>query len=233
MGFHMITGLTAHYQKAESGKAPLTKGFESIPVIDDLEVGIVPTRSLYQQLQRSSNYRQELQCDKDISPEDISFTVVSDVITSWQIITSMPNWDNVVGDLFLRYIFKIAPATKNLFGFSSDTHYADPKLSSNMKFVTKGVVLIKAIDATVQLLGPDLYPLKEILFDLGKRHVIMRAQPEFWPVVGEALFLVFEERLGHRFQHNFKAAWTVIYNFLGYHMIQGLTHQYKENTEAV
>jgi hemoglobin-like flavoprotein len=224
MGYHMIQGLTAHYKKSKI----LVADAESIPVLEDDDVKTGLTRSLNQQLQRSTLYRHELQCDKYISPGDISFTVVTDVITSWQMITSTPNWDTVLGDLFLRYIFKIAPATRMLFGFPSDTDYADPEMSKNRKFVTKGVVLIKAIDTAVQLLGPDLYPLEEILFDLGTRHVHMKAQPEFWPVVGEALFLVFEARLGVRFQGNFREAWTVVYNFLGYHMIQGLTHQYKE-----
>lgn len=97
-----------------------------------------------------------------------------------------------------------------------------------MRFLTKGVVLIKAIDTAVQLLGPDLYPLEDDLFDLGKRHIHMKAQPEFWPLVGEALFLVFEECLGNKFQGPVKDARSVMYNFLGYHMIQGLVYQYNE-----
>jgi hemoglobin-like flavoprotein len=113
-----------------------------------------------------------------------------------------------------------------LFGFPKGTDYTDPDLTNNAKFLTKGVVLIKAIDTAVQLLGPDLFPLEEVLFDLGKRHVIMKAQPEFWPLVGEALFLVFEECMGDSFTDEVREAWTIMYNFLGYHMIQGLKHQY-------
>jgi hemoglobin-like flavoprotein len=229
MGFHMINGLTAHYKK-KGGENPLNKADDSILDYDDIEVASGPERTLSQQLQRTTRYQHELSCDTHISSDDISFSVVTDVISSWQMITAIPNWENVVGDLFLRYIFKIEPATIELFGFPSDTDYANPEMSSNKKFMTKGVVLIKAIDTAVQLLGPDLYPLEEVLFDLGTRHVHMKAQPEFWPIVGEALFLVFEERLGARFQ-DFRAAWTAVYNFLGYHMIQGLKQKYKEIEE--
>jgi hemoglobin-like flavoprotein len=56
----------------------------------------------------------------------------------------------------------------------------------------------------------------------------MKAQPEFWPVVGEALFLVYEELMGDVFQSEVRNSWTIMYNFLGYHMIEGLKFQYKE-----
>jgi Globin len=223
----MIQGLTAHYKESGMLEAILKQDAECIPIIKGHDG--VRDRSLAKQLQRSCRYRHQLKCDKYISPDNISFTVVTDVINSWQMITSIPKWDTVVGDLLLRYIFKIEPAMIELFGFPLDTtNYADPELSNNKKFVTKSVVFIKAFDTAVQLLGPDLHPLQEVLFDLGKRHVHMKAQPEFWPIVGEALFLVFEEQLGERFHDDFRTAWTVMYNFLGYNMIQGLLHQYNE-----
>ncbi|KAG7366932.1 globin-like protein [Nitzschia inconspicua] len=241
MGFHMIRGLTAHYiEKGEAWRVdnsvkPPTKKVdkpvlaESIPIIAKEKEGNCPHRALIcKQLRRSTPYQHMLQCNKRISAADVSFSVVSDVIASWQRIASTPNWEKTVGDLFLRYIFKIEPAAIELFGFPLDTDYTDPDLTANTKFLNKGVVLIKAIDAAVHLLGPDLYPLEEVLYDLGKRHVFMKAQPEFWPVVGEALFLVFEERLGDYFDEQIKDAWTIMYNFLGYHMIQGLVYQYNE-----
>jgi hemoglobin-like flavoprotein len=220
MGYHMIQGLTAHYDK----KGELWKVKQDGSVYRDGS----DKASLTSQLSRSTFYRQQLHCTKRVSSSDISFSTVDDVINSWKEITAIPNWEKVAGDLFLRYIFKIEPGTIQLFGFPDDTDYTDPELTKNMKFVTKGVVLIKAIDTAVQLLGPDLYPLEEVLYDLGKRHVIMKAQPEFWPVVGEALFLVYEELMGDVFQSEVRNSWTIMYNFLGYHMIEGLKFQYKE-----
>lgn len=225
----MIQGLTAHYKKKgeywkiiQSAKAPGDESAESKEESD-------PHRALVEkQLQRSAMYRHVLQCNHCVRTSEISYSIVSDVIASWQVLIATPNWEKEVGDLFLRYIFKIEPGTVELFGFPSDTDYKDPDLTKNKKFLTKGVVLIKAIDAAVHLLGPDLSPLEEILFDLGKRHVHMKAQPEFWPLVGEALFLVFEERLGQKFDDRMKESWTVMYNFLGYYMIEGLKYQYKK-----
>ena len=41
-------------------------------------------------------------------------------------------------------------------------------------------------------------------------------------MVGEALFYVFEVGLGDKFTPQMKEAWTILYNFMGYHMIEGL-----------
>jgi hemoglobin-like flavoprotein len=41
-----------------------------------------------------------------------------------------------------------------------------------------------------------MFPVEEVLYNLVNRHVIMKAQPEYWPLVGEVLFLVIEECMG-------------------------------------
>jgi hemoglobin-like flavoprotein len=226
----MIQGLTEHYRKKGEmwkidGKSkPDGDGIEPVPIMGEVDSR---RAEVVRQLARTTSYRKKLHCSKQVPASDISFTMVENVIMSWEKITQIPKWEKTTGDLFLRYIFKIEPATIDLFGFPAGTDYNDPDLTSNVKFVTKGVVLIKAIDTAVQMLGPDLYPLEDVLYDLGKRHVIMKAQPEFWPIVGEALFLVFEEYMGDAFDEGVRKAWTVMYNFLGYHMIQGLKYQYK------
>lgn len=40
---------------------------------------------------------------------------------------------------------------------------------------------------SVVFLGPDLDPLKEELYRLGWQHTAMKALPQHWPIVGEAL----------------------------------------------
>jgi len=143
MGFHMIKGLTAHYKK----RGEMWK-------IDDPSSALVKVvckpetnrEMVVRQLARTTSYRKKLQCTKRVPLSAISFNMVNDVVESWQKIVAIPNWEKVTGDLFLRYIFKVEPATIALFGFPSGTDYLDPNLVSNVTFVTKGVVLIKAID---------------------------------------------------------------------------------------
>lgn len=227
MGYHMIVGLKDHLRKRGEldEDAP-----EKDPAADDAMEELNSKRKhVERMLSRSTSYRHSLQCTKEVPLSSISYDLVTVVIESWRKILAIPEWKKVTGDLFLRYIFKIEPGTIELFNFPADTDYLDPDLTNDIKIRTKGELLIKAIDTAVQLLGPDLYPLEGVLFDLGRRHVIMNAQPEFWPLVGEALFLVFEECMGEDgFSPAVRNAWTVMYNFLGYHMIKGLRYQYAE-----
>jgi hypothetical protein len=65
-------------------------------------------------------------------------------------IVAIPDWEKLTGDLSLWYIFRIEPGTLELFGLSTGTDYLDPNLTIHAKFVSKGVVLIKAIDTHVQ-----------------------------------------------------------------------------------
>jgi hemoglobin-like flavoprotein len=229
MGFHMIVGLKDHLAK----RGELVDVTPKKVAAENAAIGneeINPNRrDLARMLSRSTSYRHSLQCAKKVPLSSLSYDLVNIVIESWRKILAIPDWAKVTGDLFLRYIFKLEPGTIQLFGFPGDTSFLDPALTENIKFKTKGELLIKAIDTSVQLLGPDMQPLEGVLFDLGKRHVSMKAQPEFWPVVGEALFLVLEECMGlDGFSPEVREAWTVLYNFLGYHMIKGLRFQYAQ-----
>ncbi|KAL7567914.1 hypothetical protein ACA910_019627 [Epithemia clementina (nom. ined.)] len=246
MGFHMIQGLKAHYGKlaiSHAAKVAITN--QEVPEIEDpsssestfvstsdeAEVDSSKSKKQLIELSRETLYRDSLMCDKRVPISSISYATVHHVVTSWQVILNIPDWERVTGELFIRYIFKLEPKTIEMFGFPADTDYRDPDLVHDITFMTKGIVLIKAIDTSVQLLGPDLYPLEDIVYDLGKRHVMMQAQPEHWPVIGEALFLVFEECMEGKFTGEVREAWTLIYNFLGYHMIEGLKAQYKHMAE--
>ncbi|KAL7570524.1 hypothetical protein ACA910_004300 [Epithemia clementina (nom. ined.)] len=250
MGFHMIQGLKAHHDQIAFRKAtpePVNTKYISLhgnkPSFQELTIHL-PFLSDHEKvgnnhkkqarlvdLRCQTVYRHLLQCNKKVPISSISYACVHNVASSWQIILNIPEWEKVTGELFIRYIFKLEPKTVVMFGFPSNTDYCDPDLVQDIKFMTKGIVLIKAIDTSVHLLGPDLYPLEDTVLDLGKRHVQMQTQPEHWPIIGEALFLVFEECMGGKFTGEVREAWTRIYNFLGYHMIQGLEAKYKQLEE--
>jgi hemoglobin-like flavoprotein len=120
-------------------------------------------------------------------------------------------------------MFELEPDCIRMFGFPTDTRYDDPLLSTNDKFMKKGVALILAVDVALSFLGPDLEPLEAQLVELGGRHVARsQCKPQHWPMVGVALFHTLETALGHKFTPEVQRCWTVLYNFLGYHMISGL-----------
>jgi hemoglobin-like flavoprotein len=119
-------------------------------------------------------------------------------------------------------MFELEPDCIRMFGFHQDTKYDDPTLWDNEKFVKKGIALIVAVDIALSFLGPDLEPLEAQLLELGGRHVARQCKPKHWPMVGVALFYTLEQALGEKFTVEIQNCWIVLYNFLGYHMIQGL-----------
>ena len=165
----------------------------------------------------------KIDCSKPVPASAVSYEMVTIVIDSWESkVRTIPNWLAVTGELFLRKMFELDPETITMFGFPEDTKYDDPELKNNEKFMAKGMRLVEAIDIAVGFLGPDLEPLEETLFELGGRHVERQCRPHHWPIVGEALFYVMEQGLGDAFTFEVREAWTILYNFLGYHMIRGL-----------
>jgi hemoglobin-like flavoprotein len=119
-------------------------------------------------------------------------------------------------------MFELEPECIRMFGFPSDTKFDDPALSTNDKFIKKGTTFIAMLDIALTLLGPNLAPLEAELVKLGGRHVARQCKPKHWPMVGVALFYTLEMLLGYKFTKEVQDCWIVLYNFLGYHMIQGL-----------
>jgi hemoglobin-like flavoprotein len=173
----------------------------------------------------------KLDCTTQIYADQIDTKMVTSVVTSWEKgILAIPKWYALTGETFVRKIFELDPSTIKMFGFPEDTKYDDPSLSKSRKFMDKAVKLIKAVDMAIGFLGPDLEPLQDTLYDLGKRHAAMGCKPEHWPVVGKALFYAFEKHMLGGFKNDeLRDSWTLVYNFLSYHMIQGLNAKYDSN----
>jgi hypothetical protein len=119
-------------------------------------------------------------------------------------------------------IFELEPDSIRMIGFLPGTKFDDPALSTNEKFVKTGIAVVVMLDTVLSLLGPDLEPLEEQLIELGRRHVARQCKPKHWPMVGVALFYTLQTLLGDKFTKDVQDCWIVLYNFLGYHMIQGL-----------
>jgi len=86
------------------------------------------------------------------------------------------------------------------------------------------------IDAAVGFLGPDLDPLQEDLYDLGRRHVNYGVYPKFFKSMGLAVLAGLEEFVAEfgaatktrELTPEGKDAWGVVYSFMSYHMVVGL-----------
>jgi methyl-accepting chemotaxis protein len=158
------------------------------------------------------------------------------VIDSWESLRRVKNcdaaglsearaWSEIAGCLLFQRFFAKQPAAKTLFGFPAN---ADPKeLVASKRFIMHGTYLIQMIDTAINMLGPDIELLTEIMRDLGVKHVRYGVKPEYFPDMGDALIATLEEILGMDvITDSVKASWGDTYKALSAEMIASMT---KEN----
>ena len=82
--------------------------------------------------------------------------------------------------------------------------------------------LIQMLDTALNMLGPDIELLTEIMLELGAKHVRYGVKPEYFPVMGEALISTLEETLDTEVTDQFKEAWMETYKALSSDMISAM-----------
>jgi nitric oxide dioxygenase len=107
-------------------------------------------------------------------------------------------------EIFYDRLFELAPAVKPLF--RGDMAEQRRKLIATLAVVVGGL--------------SDLPSVLPAVSALAKRHVGYGAQPEHYPVVGEALLWTLARGLGPQWTPDVAAAWTAAYTILSGYMIE-------------
>jgi hemoglobin-like flavoprotein len=123
--------------------------------------------------------------------------------TSFDLIA--PRGDDLM-DAFYARLFEAAPAVKPLFAGT------DMKRQKTMLLGTL-VLLRKSLR--------DLDPIVHKLRELGARHVAYGAQPEHYPVVGQALIGAMAEVAGSAWLPEYERAWGAAFEVVAGAMIEG------------
>jgi methyl-accepting chemotaxis protein len=123
--------------------------------------------------------------------------------TSFDLIA--PRGDDLM-DAFYARLFEAAPAVKPLFAGT------DMKRQKTMLLGTL-VLMRKSLR--------DLDPIVPKLRELGARHVAYGAQPEHYPVVGQALIGAMAEVAGSVWLPEYERAWRAAFEIVAGAMIQG------------
>jgi hemoglobin-like flavoprotein len=123
--------------------------------------------------------------------------------TSFDLIA--PRGDDLM-DAFYARLFEAAPAVKPLFAGT------DMKRQKTMLLGTL-VLLRKSLR--------DLDPIVPKLRELGARHVAYGAQPEHYPVVGQALIGAMAEVAGSAWLPEYERAWVAAFEIVAGAMIEG------------
>jgi nitric oxide dioxygenase len=135
--------------------------------------------------------------------------------------------------LFVRRLFKRCPETKVLFGFSQDIEPDSPELLKSKNFVRHSAYLIQMIDTAVNLLGPDIETLTEIMYDLGVKHIRFGVEPYMFPIMGECLIEAIEDSLDESLKPEVRGAWKSTFDALSNDMIESQKqYQKKKNSKS-
>jgi hemoglobin-like flavoprotein len=82
--------------------------------------------------------------------------------------------------------------------------------------------MIQMLDTALNMLGPDIELLTEIMHELGVKHMRYGVKPEMFKYMGEALLLTLEDTLGSEFNAVTRAAWTETYGELSQDMVRAM-----------
>ena len=117
-----------------------------------------------------------------------------------------------------------------MFGFPMDMDPSSVEMLQSKRFTTHAVHLIQMIDTTINMLGPDIEMLTEIMYELGKKHVRYGVTPQMFPIMGQCLLQTIDECLADSIANNpdshfqytpqMKHAWMQVYIALSTDMIR-------------
>lgn len=102
-------------------------------------------------------------------------------------------------------MFEMEPRTKSVFGYDQSEEEGDKHMQIHAK------AFPGLIDSIIQMLGPDVEFIVEILEQVGQRHKAMGVNPSFFPFLGKALIVCLEESLGRKMSDMEKEAWEEVY----------------------
>ena len=83
------------------------------------------------------------------------------------------------------------------------------------------VAFIQMLDTVIEMLGPNIDLVTEMLGDLGAKHKKYGVHPKLFDRMGTCLLTVLEELLGHQFDDATREAWQETYAKMSQDMALG------------
>ena len=121
---------------------------------------------------------------------------------------------------FRRSLFEACPQVKVLFGFPIDVDPTSDDVRKSKRFLMHASYMIQMLDTALNMLGPDIELLTEIMAELGEKHVRYGVKPEYFPKMGDALYFTLKETLKDGWTDATKDAWEKTYGALSQDMIK-------------
>eukprot|EP00523_Entomoneis_sp_CCMP467_P006946 CAMPEP_0168732538 /NCGR_PEP_ID=MMETSP0724-20121128/7822_1 /TAXON_ID=265536 /ORGANISM="Amphiprora sp., Strain CCMP467" /LENGTH=159 /DNA_ID=CAMNT_0008779559 /DNA_START=52 /DNA_END=531 /DNA_ORIENTATION=- len=154
--------------------------------------------------------------------KELNYHSISHVIETWEQVRRIKNFEQVVGTVLFQQLFKKSPQTKVLFGFPIDIDTDSQELLTSKRFLMHAAYLVEMLDTALNMLGPDIELLTEIMLELGAKHIRYGVKPDMFPQMGEALMIALESALGKDFTPTVREAWQETYSELSGDMVRGM-----------
>jgi hemoglobin-like flavoprotein len=122
-------------------------------------------------------------------------------------------------------LFTECPEAKLLFGFPLDVDPNSDEVLKSKRFAAHAKHLIQMIDSALNMLGPDAEMLREIMMELGTKHIQYGVTPNMFPIMGRSLIEMLKQCLAeNRSEFNFSQtitdSWIETYNVLTDNMLE-------------
>lgn len=145
---------------------------------------------------------------------DIGYESVARVLETWDATrrtSKDQQFEKEFGRLLVDKFVALQPRSKKFY-----------KEESVMQKHADGIVHL--FDSILQMLGPDIEFIEEILAQVGARHAKMGVPPSFFPYLGQSLIWTLEETIGAEMTDDHKEAWEEVYDAISTEIVKAILH---------
>lgn len=148
--------------------------------------------------------------------DEMSYSTVSTCLESWEALRRKPNYAEELGRILFIKFFILKPEAKAIFGFDTKTMKTDDDFFNSPRFLAHGKHFVLILNKAVDMIGPNLDMLTEILLELGEVHKSKYGvKTEWFPIMGVALLECMADMLGPKiFNSKTKGCWLEVYKAL-------------------
>ena len=153
----------------------------------------------------------------------IDYEEIANVIHCWEYTKKKYSCRETIGKTILLNMFTLEPSTKLVFGFQLHHKNIDQHPMLRAGLMVHGLRIVHMIDQILDLLGPDMETLMEILQDVGKRHEKFGVQKEHYTHLGTAIRHTMKHIMKDEqyYTSSIDNAWTHIFDILSSIIVQG------------
>lgn len=142
------------------------------------------------------------------------------VLDSWATLKKIPNYDEKAGVLLFQHFFRKCPEAKTLFGFPIDMNVESDAMLESRRFRMHAKYFVEMLDKALSFV--EAKSVEENMKKLGAMHVDYGVKPDFFPIMGDALFHALSTTLKNDWNDGLKDAWADVYNRLASQMIAAM-----------